>query len=155
MVGVTLATGVVVTSIPSDSAPGPKQNLAVNALRWLLVLPASVAAMWAVPKLVGVFLWLNTSVANGPTWLDLIMANVFGAIAFGAAFVYAGARTAPTGQGVVAIILATILILLSVFLIVGYCVDHEWWNLVQGVIASISAAVAATAVHQESGRGPH
>ena len=75
-------------------------------IRWLLVIPAALAAMFAVQLLVVVG---NLLTMNAPVFLVelfiMITASGFG----GFAFVAAGSRVAPNNHFVTAVVLATLL----------------------------------------------
>jgi len=117
-----------------------RQAVIIPILRWIAVLPAAVASFFGVQLLI-ILINSMTSASWSDRMLQLINS---GASAY--YFVYAGARTAPTYQFVVGIVLA---ILFGIFVVViatvGFFIkttDPLWWLILAGVI-SLVAAIAS------------
>lgn len=151
-----------------------KNKTLKTILRWIAVLPAAVlagACVFLLLTLLTVFhevsiistIW--ESIANGEFTLmvkpdsELSEFNVIGTVfitlnficpaAASAAFVYAGAYTAPSGRKAVATVLATIKCMLPIIgitlAIISSTVDeykwYEWLNIVAIVVGAIAAAI--------------
>jgi hypothetical protein len=73
----------------SPVAPNP----AVTALRWLVFLPAAIVAGFLGSIAAHWIAWFFWSL--DPSRAEILMRTVFEGIAFGAAFVFVGVKTAP------------------------------------------------------------
>jgi hypothetical protein len=118
-------------------------------LRWICVAPAALLGLVLAPLLVGALVWLNSSVAYGPTWMEYILAYVTAAIVSGACFVHWGARAAPNHQPNVAMVLVTILSCISALAIVIECTQHNWLDAGRVAIAWLAGIVTAVHIHQD------
>jgi hypothetical protein len=131
-----------------------------NTLRWVLVAPATIAAtvgafigltiVWNIVRL------LNIVPQGG--LIDLAFANAAVNALAAAAGVFAGARLAPRGAATVAVVTATILVLLAIVtLMLGSAFRAQvsmsiGWHVFSSVAWAAGAVGAAVAVHRERER---
>ena len=152
-----------------------KKETLILILRWIAVLPAAVlasACVFLLLTLLTVFqeasiistIW--ESIANGEFILmlepysELCETNIIGPVfitlnfvypaAASAAFVYAGAYTAPRGKNIVSIILATIISLIGIISIIGFIMTNAGFVEYLSTLCSIAGAIiVATYVWKE------
>lgn len=124
----------------SDSSQYSKRSVIVTMLRWVAVLPAALAAYFAIQLLI--ILGDAIMAERHAEWF-LQLVNSF---ASAYAFVFAGAHTAPRYQFTVGIVLAIIFAAFLIALLsLGYFIkttDPFWWLALAGVI-SLAGVVAA------------
>ena len=110
-------------------------------LRWLLVIPVAIILGW-----IG---WLVLYYPN--LWLDKLALGIaensfftrlhietFGAFGFALGFVWGGAYTAPKYKNIIAILLAVIMVLISLWsMYLGYG-KQEWWSVYAAGITIIA-----------------
>lgn len=121
-----------------------------NILRWIAIPFASVLALLIVNFIATLFVGANNisyGVYTGqePSSVTTMIVQLVKDGIVGASFVYAGAYTAPRYNKIVAIVLATILGVLSAFnLILAVQIDLSLMTIL-GIIATIIGAVYAAA----------
>jgi hypothetical protein len=126
--------------LTTDLVSHRSQSVVVSVLRWIAVLPAAAGAFVGIQLLI-----ILMNAMTEPRWSDWWLQLVNSA-ASSYCFVYAGARTAPSYQFVVGIVLAT---LFGIFIVViataGFFIktsDPLWWLLLAGIISLVAAIVA-------------
>lgn len=114
-------------------------------LRWIAFLPGALAAslmVSVVMRLVNrVIMFLNGMNPDGflnKLWLDVISSALMGA-----AFVYVGARIAPTNRKPVGYVLTVTIILIAGFLAFPAVAQHNWWALIGCVAMACGGAFVA------------
>ncbi|MCR4916247.1 MAG: hypothetical protein K6A96_10890 [Prevotella sp.] len=113
----------------------------VKSLRWVLALPAAVAAYFVGYRL---FLWCNYELFEIE-----FLTKLFQVIACGfsaACFVVVGCYTAPQHRKIVSVVLTTIGVMISivcVVLLAFYDDEPQWWLIFQ-CVANIIGCICGT-----------
>jgi len=113
-----------------------------NILLWISVLPASLASM-----ILAFGLWriIHNLTASGyidtNSWLNILFVEIMSNLIASAAFVLVGSEIAPNNKKIVAVVLTTLLILVSgsSLFIINFITKEYFTNL--GIIAGIVGAI--------------
>ena len=117
----------------------------IKAVRWILVMPVSIAAYFIGYKL---FMWANA--IAGMYFMAQFM-SIFGCGFSAACFVMSGSYTAPYYKNVVSIVLATVGSMVSIYAIAMALNSNDvvWWELLQYVANVIGCIVGSIYMHEE------
>ena len=119
---------------------GENTNLK-NALRWLGFIPGALLAAFltgAIMRLLYRSGPFNTEAFFGRLWVEIIASGLMGA-----AFVYSGARIAPTSRKTVGYILTVVAILIAGFASFPAILSGDLWALVDCLAVAGGAALVA------------
>lgn len=126
-------------------------NSLILILRWLGALPVALFAGWSA--------WIVMTVLSRISFGFMIIANdsfiaraysaTIAHAAMGAAFVYAGACTAPKRQLIVAVILTGLATVASGFLIFPALMLRDWWAACGGVFIAVGAGALLYGIHSK------
>jgi hypothetical protein len=102
----------------------------VIALRWLSFVPGA----FLVASIAFSVVYFSITITMGPilsiAFADGFLIDLLSYGVGGAAFVYAGARIAPSHRNAVALILAAITILFSIVIAYPAMVNHDWLRVI-------------------------
>lgn len=124
----------------------------LNMSRWILFLPGATLLGMVAGILIGFglqvsdYVWGVDSAALFPRFRNAVVTSGF----FGAAFVYAGARVAPSGRKGVSYVLTALIMLCAVVISIQSLAEGDWLGLVCGVSIAIGAAMVAYSVVTKS-----
>ena len=129
-----------------------KSKKVLDILRWVDFLPVAVLAtclaLIAI-NILGRFSldWVGITPEDFQGKLIISWNNSVGHGAMGAAFVYVGAKIAPTYQVIVAFILGGIGIFSSGSLLFYAVMFRDWWAVWEGICVAIGAGAVVWSVH--------
>ena len=124
-------------------------NKALNVLRWVGFLPAAALAAWLawiVVNILGRFSLGYTGVAP-EDFLGKFYFNTAGHAAMGGAFVYVGAKIAPSYKVIVAFVLGGLGIIVAGFLLFPAVMVRDWWAVWGGFCVAVGAGSLVYSVH--------
>jgi hypothetical protein len=114
-----------------------------NVLRWVVCLPGAAIAAWLAWVVVSVIgRWAASGYVDPDGFLMKAYYTLINHGVLGAAFVYFGARIAPSHRKVVAIVLAVIAVLFMALSTYFAFAQENWWAFA----ACIATAVGSGAV---------
>lgn len=126
--------------------PSSTQNTIVGILRWVAVVPASIAA-----ALVARFAFvLVHNITAAPyiapdSWLNRVFVEYMGGVVLGATGVYTAAYVAPTHRKAVVGVTAAVTLLLAGWLLFPAIVLQEYWSVMSLLCIALGAGVVAYA----------
>ena len=125
------------------------QQPIVQVLRWLALLPASFLAAWLGWILINLLGRFSLSFAgvDSESFMAQLYFNTAGHSAAGAAFVFAGAKTAPMRHNLVAFVLGGLAILISGFLLFPSIVTGDAWAMWGAVCVAAGAGFVVYFAH--------
>lgn len=122
---------------------------AINALRWIAVLPCALLAgtIASIVIKAGNNLTFSMQGMNPDSFLSRVFIEGVSNAVFGAAGVYAGARMAPNSKAPTVFALAVVFVLLAGLLMFPALAQENWWSVFGAGMMVIGAAGVAWTVY--------
>lgn len=126
--------------------PVSRQSLWLQALRWLLTLPAAILGSILAYWVVRLFMWLGSSRFGDESWLEYFLREILASGAMGAAFVYCPALVAPRYKKATAIAAAGVVLSLSGLMLLTALSTRAYMSLLATVCLNLGAIITAVSI---------
>ena len=130
-------------------------NKAQNAVRWILVLPAAIAAYVLVTLVVGIASELAASeivmhrASSQSLGFKNFLSQLINSITAPVGFVYLGAKVAPSHRFITAVVLASAFGCLTlVVTYLGVAEGVVWWLILSSVLSIVAVVVTCIVIRR-------
>ena len=121
-----------------------KNSKWIQAIRWILFLPASLISSLLSDALLR-FLH-NIMIINHNSWLDVIYKEIMCSGVLGVVFIYVGTLVAPKKKIVVAYVLTGFLLILSGMSLLACFLTQEYFSLINIVSINIASVITTISI---------
>jgi hypothetical protein len=124
-------------------------NKVINVFRWVVFIPGAVLGAWLAWIILNILGRFSLSYAGvePESFIAQLYFNTAGHAAMGAAFVYVGAKIAPTHQRVVAYVMSGLGLVLDGFALFPAIMTESGWAIWGAVCVVIGIGAVVYSIH--------